>query len=77
MLVKIKSILEDNETNVNSIIIQKKQITSQIDSIQTQSNQHFDKLKDNFIAELEHLCQSRNDSIQAIINCLMCQEKRK
>lgn len=75
MLGNIKSIREDRETNVNSINIQKKQITLQIDNIQTQLNQHLDKLKCNFIAELEHLCQSRNDSIQAIIDCLMCQEK--
>lgn len=75
-LGNIKRFREDREMNITSIQNEAIKITSEVDSIKQQINQHLDTLKDDLIKELAKITQYHNDVIQTVISSLKDQEEQ-
>ncbi|CAG2253508.1 unnamed protein product [Mytilus edulis] len=61
--------------NITSIQNEAIKITSEVDSIKQQINQHLDTLKNDFLKELAKIVKYHNDVIQTVVSSLKDQEK--
>lgn len=75
ILEKINQLREDKENNAKSFKLKKKKFITEIESIKMQISQHLDKLKDDFIKQLDKVYSEHYDIMQSIICSLKDQEK--
>ncbi|CAC5382921.1 unnamed protein product [Mytilus coruscus] len=74
VLENIKRFQKDKEENFKYFQTQMKDIPIEIDRIKTQIKQHLDKLKKEFLTELEQVHNTNNGRIQSIISSLNDQQ---